>query len=104
MWLIATILLSVLVTACSNDSKQSRAPGQPTMNELMHRSTQKRRAENEQYNARLINARTLTAAQISQLESDLRSKPEDFTARETLLIHYSAKKDIDSRDRHLLWL
>ena len=104
MWLIATILLSVFVTACSNDSKQSRAPGQPTMNELMHRRAQKSRAENERYNARLIDARTLTAAQISQLENDLKSKPEDFTARETLLIHYSAKKDIDRRDRHLLWL
>ncbi len=104
MWLIAVILLSVLVTACGNDSKQSRAPGQPTMNELMHRSTQKRRAENEQYNARLINARMLTAVQIAQLENHLKSKPEEFTPRETLLIHYSAKKDIGSRDRHLLWL
>jgi hypothetical protein len=74
------------------------------MNELMHRDAAKRKAEAAEYEARQRFARALSSDQVSQMERALAAKPEDFSTRETLLIYYRAKKDIQNRDRHLLWL
>ena len=98
------LLFAILATNCAQYSTQSRAPGQPTMNELMHRRAAQRKTQAEQYQAREDVARSLAPDQVSQMESALASAPEDFPTRETLLMHYRFKRDILNRDKHLLWL
>ena len=96
-------LLIVTLAACSGERTQSRAPGQPTMNELMHRSAAKSRAQQRQGQKLVAEARALTPEQAGALEAALRAKPDDIAVRERLVRYYGVKQDWRNRDRHGLW-
>ncbi len=101
--LLAIVFMSLGISSCRRPTTETRAPGQPTMNELMHRSADQRRAEEAKSHAQYERARNMTSGEAAKLESELRANPGDVEKREQLFAHYLARKDWPKLNRHLLW-
>jgi beta-lactamase regulating signal transducer with metallopeptidase domain len=62
------------------------------------------RAHDKASQALAKSAIEMTANQVADLEAALARNPEDMTAREKLLLFYTAKSSIEARRNHILWL
>ena len=102
LWL-AIVFMSVGFSSCRRPTTETLAPGQPTMNEFMHRSAEQRKAEEAKSRAQHERARNMTPGEAAKLESELRANPADMEKREQLFAHYLARKDWPKLNPHLLW-
>ena len=97
-------IAAVAFAACTLDHVSQRAPGQPTMNELMHRRADEQRRLQDKTRQFVDEAKQLTSAQVQALEEKLSIDPRDDESRKKLLTYYQYKPDWRARNRHLLWL
>ena len=70
--------MAVGISSCRRPATETLAPGQPTMNELMHRSAEQRKAEEAKSRAQHERARNMTPGEAAKLESELRANPADM--------------------------
>lgn len=97
------VTAAILLAGCRRPATESRAPGQPTMNELMHRSAAARKENHAQWQERSKKVRALTASQAANLEAELRKKPAGVSTREVLFLYYVERKEWQKITPHLLW-
>ena len=90
-------------TACQLDRVEKPAAGQPTMNELMHRSADSRRQQQDKQKAVMERARALTPDQAPPLLAKLKEIPEDADTYWTLLRHYEYRGNVKDLDALRLW-
>jgi Zn-dependent protease with chaperone function len=91
-------------SSCKLERAEKPLPGQPTMNQLMHRDAEERARRAAETKAALDAARALTPAEAKELEAKLVAIPDDDATRQKLLGYYQYKPDFAARDRHILWL
>lgn len=91
------------LAGCNKPVTQSRAPGQPTMNELMHQRAEESKRTEEKRRASMEQARQLPPAEVAKLEAGLRTSPDDQEVREKLFLYYGFKQDWPNQNRHMLW-
>ncbi len=90
----ATLCLSVLAIflACKPERASKLAPGQPSMNELMHRKIDveiaKGQAGEKQRQALMDEIKKLTADQAKALEAELKMNPRDNEKLNKLVLYY----------------
>jgi BlaR1 peptidase M56 len=104
--MFATVLCAVTITvftACQLDRVENAAPGQPTMNELMHRAADSNRQYQDQEKALMERARTLTPDEARQLLTKLKENPQDVSAYWTLVRYYEHKANVEDLDALRLW-
>ena len=97
------VITAIVFCACRRPVTDSRAPGQPTMNELMHQNAEKRKAGLEEYRARAARINSLTPADVAKMEANLRSKPDDLSLREDVFSYYLNKQAWSKLTPHMLW-
>ena len=100
----ACAIAAAVFAACTLDRTHGLAPGQPTMNDLMHRRVAEWRAQEEAQKKFIESEARLTPQEIQALEARVAADPRDDEDRERLLAHYQQKGDWKSRDRHILWV
>lgn len=100
-WIVVFVL--ALLTGCNQPVTESRAPGQPTMTELMHLGANQQKAEEEKRRERRDRVQHLTPEQVAGLEASLRTKPDDLQVHEDLFTYYLAEKNWPKFNPHLLW-
>lgn len=92
--LVITVSVLVVQVSCNLTARsKDRLPGEPTMNELMHR-----RADGRQ------GWKPPDAAEVSRLEAALQANPLDDETRQRLLSHYYQANDVKNQNRLVLWL
>jgi len=91
------------LVACRLDRVEKPAPGQPTMNEQMHRQAERSRRDQEKANALMTKARALTPDQAKALLAKLKQNPEDGETYWTLARHYEHKVNIKDLNALRLW-
>ncbi len=96
-------LAIVVFTACKLERTQKPAPGQPTMNELIHRRAESNRQHQDKARALMERARKLTREEARQLAARLRNEPEDKDTYWTLVRHYEYKANVTELDALRLW-
>ena len=92
-----------IATSCSIDRAERPAPGQPTMNELMHRRAEKNQKDMERQQAILNRAHSLAPEQAAQLFDGLKQNPQDMDACWTLIRYYEYRVDVNGLDALRLW-
>lgn len=92
-----------IFAACSLGRVEKPAPGQPTMNELMHRHAATTQQEQEKAKAMLERARALTPDEAQSLVAHLKTNPDDPETYWTLVRHYEYKVDVAGLDALRLW-
>jgi hypothetical protein len=90
-------------TACQLSRAERAAPGQPTMNELMHRRADTNQQKQEKYRAMTERARGLTPAEEQGLLAHLKETPQDMDSYWTLARHYEYKSDLGALNALRLW-
>ncbi len=89
--------------ACELDRVERPAPGQPTMNELMHRRVDSARLREAQIGASIERARAVTPAEARRLLETLKANPQDADTFWTLVRHYEHKANVKDLDALGLW-
>jgi len=97
-------MVLALFAGCKLDRTQKPAPGQPTMNELLHRQADR----SQEWNAKDLAAReeagSLTPEQAQALEQRVKSNPDDRQALSKLGLYFMLKSDVGGRIRVTLWM
>lgn len=92
-----------LCLACRPAAKSQLAPGQLTMNEMMH----KRAAENQEWTRKWQaiekEVKEMTVEQARELETQVKANPEDQESRRKLIRYYQHKVDLVSLNALTLW-
>src|SRR5437867_2166982 len=99
--LIGIVLIAA--TACKMDRAQKLAPGQPTMNELMHQRADQNQAWEKQRQALIDEVHKLTPQQAQALEAQVKTKPEDRETLTRLVRYYEYKVDVKRMNALTLW-
>jgi hypothetical protein len=102
----ATLCLSLLAVfaACKPERAASKlAPGQPSMNELMHRRAKKNEEWQKKEQALKEAAKNLTPEQAQALIAQLKANPQDRETIIKLVRHYQYKADVQGLDALTLW-
>ena len=97
------VIATIAFTACRIGRVEKAAPGQPTMNELMHRRADENRKQMDRQQAILSRAHTLTADEAAQLFATLRQRPQDMDSCFTLIRYYEYRVDVQGLDALTLW-
>jgi hypothetical protein len=92
-----------LFAACRLDRAEQRAPGQPTMNELMHRRVDNGREQAKKWQDQMERARALTPEDARRLAAKLKTSPEDLDSNRLLVQYYQGKADVKSLSALWLW-
>jgi len=95
--------LTVAAFAACKLERANVAPGQPTMNELMHRRADQNAQSQAQSAAMLESARKLTPQEASALLAQLKAKPQDQQSYLKLVRYYEFKSDVGGLDALALW-
>ena len=90
-------------TACQLDRVEKPAPGQPTMNELMHRRADSNRQQQDKEKALMGRARALTPDEAQPLLAKLKENAEDADTYWTLVRHYEYRGNVKDLDALRLW-
>jgi Zn-dependent protease with chaperone function len=93
----------IVFTACQLAPAEKLLPGQPTMNELMHRRTDSYRLQEEKHNALMERARGLSPDEVQSLLAKLKDNPEDANTFWTLVRHYEYRGNTKGLDALRLW-
>ena len=90
-------------TACQLDHVEKPAPGQPTMNELMHRRADSNRQQQDKEKALMDRARALTPDEVQPLMAKLKEDADDPDTYWTLVRHYEYSGNVKDLDALRLW-
>jgi len=93
----------VLLAACRSTPVERAAPGQPTMNELMHRRAAKAQAEMGQGKAAEAEVRSMTPEQARSMAQKLKGQPDDLALWRKLILYYQIHADVGPRSQLALW-
>jgi beta-lactamase regulating signal transducer with metallopeptidase domain len=96
-------LLIAVFVSCRLERKSGLAPGQLTMNEMMHQRAagyQKSNADREEFNNRIA---ALTPEEARSLEAELKAKPQDEKTHMTLVRYYQRTVDLPRLNALALW-
>jgi len=93
----------VVFTACQLDRVEEAAPGQPTMNELMHRRADEGRQWQAKQDAIVKRAHALTPAEAQSLAAKLKENPDDEDTQWALIRHYEFRQNVKDLDALHLW-
>jgi hypothetical protein len=85
------LLVLAVFSACKPERASNPAPSQPTMNELMRRSADKREAYEKQRQALLDEVQKLTPDQAQALEVEIKTNPQDREKLLKLVRYYQLK-------------
>jgi hypothetical protein len=91
--LVAGAIVLCLAACEPAQRSKGRLPGEPTMNELMHRQAKEHRWESP----------ALAPADVDRLEATLRTNPDDHATRSRLLSHYYQVNQVKDQNRLVLW-
>jgi hypothetical protein len=97
------VYLILVFTACQLNRAEKAAPGQPTMNELMHRRADARRQQQEKEKAMIERAQALGPDDAQLLLAKLKENPEDLDTYWTLARHYEYRVNVKDLDALRLW-
>ena len=101
--ILPAILCSVMACIFSGCGRSKAAPGQPTMNELMHRRADSRRQARDYEEAALRHAQALTPVEAQQVLANLKQNPQDGESFRALIFHYQYTSDLQGLDALRLW-
>ena len=93
----------VVFTACQLDRVEKAAPGQPTMNELMHRRADENKQQMDKQNAMVARARAITPEEAKSMAAKLKENPDDADTQWTLIRHYEFRQNVKDLDALHLW-
>jgi hypothetical protein len=99
----ASAVILVASTSCTLDRTEERAAGEPTMNELMHRRTEKNRDQQARSQAVSEEVEAMTPAQAQAIESGLKAKPDDQDTYFKMVRYYQHIVDVQKLDALYLW-
>ena len=101
----AALCLSVLAvfSSCKPEVASKLAPGQPSMNELMHKRAVESQAWEKRRQALLDEVRNLTPDQASALEAELKANPRDNEKLIKLVRYYQIKLGGQGFSKITLW-
>lgn len=92
-----------LLSACQNSRVESRAPGQPTMNELMHRGAASSVELKAKSSARAEEMGQLTSSTAQLLVAKLKTTPDDSETFWTLIRYWEKLGNVPDRHALRLW-
>ena len=91
--------------ACHLDRIEKPAPGQPTMNELMHRQADQTIRQQQKQNAIVARARALRPEEVQPLIRKFEANPDEEEESYWVLDkYYEFKQDVNGRDALYLWV
>jgi hypothetical protein len=101
----AALCLSVLAvfSSCKPERALKLAPGQPSMNELMHNRAAERQVREKHRQELLDDAKKLTPDQAGALEAELKASPRDEDKLIKLVRYYQLKLGGQGFSRITLW-